>query len=100
MLGLFPLKKRRFRKDLITVFQDLKGGCREDRSCLFPNSHIEKTEGNGYKLRQERFHHYIRTKFFTVRTIIHGNHFPSDMLESPLLEVFKMQLDRMLDNFI
>lgn len=54
----------------------------------------------GYKLYQGRFHLDTRTKFFTVRIIIHGNNLPRDMIESLSLEVLKMSLNRVLDNLI
>ena len=48
------MEKRRLRGGLITVFQYLKGGYKEDGGSLFTRSHMEKTRGNGYKLHQER----------------------------------------------
>ncbi|PKU29310.1 methyltransferase nsun6 [Limosa lapponica baueri] len=42
-LGLFSLGKRRFRGDLIKMFQYLKAGYKEDGDSLFTRSHMEKT---------------------------------------------------------
>jgi len=50
---------------------------------------MARTRGKGYKLHQKRFHLNIRKKYFTVRTIIHWNNHPRDMVESPPLQVFK-----------
>jgi len=99
-LGLFSLEKRRLRAGPRIVFQCLKGGYREDREYLFTRSHMEKTSGNGYKLQQERFHLNIRTKLFTVRSIIDWNNLPRDRVETPSLEVFNMGLDRVLGNLM
>ncbi|KAK4823835.1 hypothetical protein QYF61_007084 [Mycteria americana] len=54
-LGSFSLVKRRLRGDLITVFQYLKDGYKEDGDSLFTRSHMEKTRGKGYKLLLGRF---------------------------------------------
>ncbi|GAB0208708.1 hypothetical protein GRJ2_003336500 [Grus japonensis] len=90
-LGLFSLEKRRLRGNLVTIFQYLKGGYKEDGDSLFTKNHMEKTRGNGYQLHGERFLLDIRqTIFFTARTINHWNNLPRDMVESPSLEVFKM----------
>jgi len=54
-LGLFSLWKRTFSGNLITIFQHLKGGYKEDGESLFTMSHIEKARRNGYKLLLGRF---------------------------------------------
>jgi len=59
---------------------------------------MEKTRGNGYKLHWVRFHLNVRKTFFIVRMINHWNNLPRDVVESPLLEVFKMQQDRVLNH--
>jgi len=61
---------------------------------------MEKTRVNRSKLHWERFHHNIRKTFFTVRRIHHWNNLLRDMVKSPPLEVFRTQLDRVLDNLI
>ena len=54
-LGLFNLEKRRLRGDLITVFQYLKCGYKEDEDFLFTRSSTEKMRGDAYKLLLGRF---------------------------------------------
>jgi len=51
-LGLFSLQKRRRRRHLTAVFNDLMGVCREDR--FFLKVHSESVMVNGYKLPQEK----------------------------------------------
>ena len=95
------MEKRRLRGGLITVFQYLKGGYKEDGGSLFTRSHMEKTRGNGYKLHQERGFTSIQDRYclgFFYSENNHWNSLPRDAVESPSLEVFKMQLDRVLDN--
>lgn len=80
------------------IFRYLKSGYKENRGSLFTRNHMEKTRGNRYKLHQARFRLDIRIIFFTVRKSNHWNNIPSDVMESPSLEVFKVQLDRVVDN--
>jgi len=53
-LDLFSLEER-LRGDLITMFQYLKGGYKEDGDSLFIRCHMEKRRDNGYKLLLGRF---------------------------------------------
>ena len=91
-LGLFSLEKRRLRRDLITLFQDLKGAYRESRVGLFSLETGDRMRGNGLKLHHGRFR-WILGKTLQKELLSTWNRLPREAVESLSLDVLKNHLD-------
>jgi len=70
-LGLFSLEKRRLWGDLTVAFQYLKGAYKQEEEWPFTRVDSDRTRGNGFKQREERFRLNIRRMFFTQRMVTH-----------------------------
>lgn len=79
---------------------DLEGSYKEGEVSFFTRSLREKSRGSRYKLHRERFHLDVRKKYSMVRTTIHWNNLLGDTSESTSPEVFKMRLNRVVEDLI
>ena len=96
---MFSLEKRRFWRDLIVAFQNLKGAYKQEGEWLFMVD-SDRTRGNGFKLRQGRFRLDVRRKCFTQRVVMCWNRLPKEVVDAPSPEAFKARLDVTLGSLV
>jgi len=100
-LGLFSLKKRRLKGDLINACKYLKSGCQEDGAKLFSVVPSDRTRGSGHKLEHRKFQLNVRRRIlFSLRVTEHWNSLHRGVVESSSLQIFKTLLDTVLCNLV
>ena len=74
-------------------FQYLLGALKEEEGWRFTWADSDRTSGNGFKLKEEKFRLNIRRKFFIQRMVRRCHRLPREAVHTPSLEVFKAKLD-------
>jgi len=70
-----------------------EGGCRDDGARLFSVVPIDRTRGNGHKLKHRRFPLNIRKNVSVTK---HWHRLPGEAVDPPSLEIFKGHLGTVL----
>ena len=63
---------------------------------LFPLVGESRTRGHSLKIRGSRFKTELRRNFFTQRVVNLWNSLPSEAVEAPSLNIFKIKIDSFL----
>ena len=96
-LGLWTLKERRNRADLVEVFKLVKGLVNNPFDIFFEKSTNSHLRGHSWKLNKSRCHMDLRKYFFSVRVVDRWNKLPQEAIDSTSVDVFKSRLQRIRD---
>lgn len=86
-LDLSKLETRRLRGDLLTMFQYLKSGCKEDGDSLYTGNHMEKIKDNRYNVNSGQIPTGHKRKVFH-NEISHWNTLLKKVVDFPVLDIF------------
>ena len=92
-LGLFSVKGRLVRSDLIKYWKIVRG-CTEDSEIagLLCRTTNTRTRGHGYRLHQKNCATDAKIRFFDVRCVHRWNQLPAHVVEADSLASFKRML--------
>ncbi len=93
ILGLFSMRRRRLRGDLIWVFKILKGKARMNPSKLFTPRPPCNRSGHSLTLLKSTALRTSRANSVAVRVVSPLNKLPQHLVDAPSEEVFKRRLD-------
>ena len=95
--GLFSLKRRRIRGDLIQTFKFFKGIDRVRATDLFKLRNNTSLRGHDYTIFKQPCKRRVKQDFFTNRVVNYWNSLPGEALAVGSVESFKKHVDRFLN---
>jgi len=72
----------------------------QDGARLFTKACSDRTRGNSYKLEEGQFRLDMRKKCFIMRVVRCWNRLPTEVVDSPSLEMCKVRLDGVLSGLV
>ena len=93
-LGMFSLRYRRLRGDLIEVFKFVKGHSSGYLKGMFEFNGAVRGRGHQYKLIMKQSRTRLRQSFFSRRVVGHWNRLPENVAAAGSLMSFKVKLDQ------
>jgi len=93
-LGMFSLRYRRLRGDLIEVFKFVNGQHSGYLKGMFEFSRENRSRGHQHKLVMKQSRTRLRQSFFSRRVVGHWNKLPGDVATAVSLASFKIRLDK------
>ena len=78
----------------------MKGPYKKDGKRLFTWACSDRTRGNCSKLKEGRFRLDVKKKLFTMSVVRQWNRFPSKVVDTSPLQVFKVRLEGALSNLV
>lgn len=93
-LGLFSVKGRLLRADLIKLWKIFHDQFEVGLDILLERRFHGATRGHQYKISTPRCHSETLRRFFSVRLVVIWNSIPANIVETDSLSLFKTRLDR------
>eukprot|EP00794_Sanderia_malayensis_P003391 gene3390-3881_t len=93
-LGLYSLKCRRERGDLIDTFKILNDFEGINSGQFFKLSTEARTRGNSFKLYKTHAKRLVRNNFFSQRVINAWNNLPNEVVRAKSVNEFKANIDK------
>lgn len=79
--------------DLIAAFHYSMGAYNQEWDQFFTWSDNDRTRGNGFIMKEDRFGLDVREKLFTLRVVRYCNRLLWEAMDAPSLDEFKARLD-------